>query len=168
MKDFDSALETSHDSIVILESRLVQIGSLVEYARKANKKVLIHFDLIQGLKSDEFGMEFLIRVVKPDGILSTRGNVINLAKKHKLLAIQRIFLLDSLALDHNLKLVEKIKPDCIEVLPGLMPTIIEQIGQQTTIPIIAGGLINSVGEVQAAMQAGAVAVSTSNKNLWSF
>ncbi|MFC4023826.1 glycerol-3-phosphate responsive antiterminator [Oceanobacillus longus] len=168
MKDFDKALETSHDSIVILESRLVQIKSLVEYARKANKKVLIHFDLIQGLKSDEFGMEFLIREVNPDGILSTRGNVINLAKKKKLLAIQRIFLLDSLALDHNLKLIEKIKPDCIEVLPGLMPTIIEQIGQQTTIPIIAGGLIKSEEEVEAAIQAGAVAVSTSNKNLWSF
>ncbi|WP_067727120.1 glycerol-3-phosphate responsive antiterminator [Oceanobacillus damuensis] len=168
MKDFDKALETSHDTIIILESRLVQIKSLVEYTRKANKKVLIHFDLIQGLKSDEFGVEFLIREVKPDGILSTRGNVINLAKKHKLLAIQRIFLLDSLALDHNLKLIEKIKPDCIEVLPGLMPTIIEQISQETSIPIIAGGLIKSDAELQAAMQAGAVAVSTSNKSLWKF
>ncbi|WP_010647550.1 glycerol-3-phosphate responsive antiterminator [Oceanobacillus massiliensis] len=166
MKDFDKALETPHEFIVILESRLVQLKSLVEYMRRANKKVLVHFDLIQGLKADEFGMEFLIREVKPDGILSTRGNVINLAKKQNLLAIQRVFLLDSIALDHNLKLIEKVKPDCIELLPGLMPAIIQQVYEQTNIPIIAGGLIRQQEDVSAAIEAGAIAVSTSNRELW--
>jgi glycerol uptake operon antiterminator len=166
MKDFDAALETDRKFIVILESRLVQLKSLVNYARRADKKVLIHFDLIQGLKADEYGMEFLIREVKPDGILSTRGNVINLARKHNLLAIQRVFLLDSLALDHNLELIKKIKPNCIEVLPGLLPDIIKQISEQTSIPIIAGGLIRREEEVKAALNAGAIAVSTSNTRLW--
>lgn len=166
MKDFDTALERDHKFIVILESRLVQLKSLVDYARRTDKRVLIHFDLIQGLKADEYGMEFLIREVKPDGILSTRGNVINLAKKHNLLAIQRVFLLDSLALDHNLELIKKIRPNCIEVLPGLMPVIIKQISEQTNIPVIAGGLIRSEEQVKAALDAGAVAVSTSNTSLW--
>lgn len=168
MKDFEKGLITEHPFIVILESRLSQLKSLVEYAKRTNKKVLIHFDLIQGLKADEYGMEFLIREVKPDGILSTRGNVINLAKKNQLLAIQRIFLLDSQALENNLKLVEKFKPDCIELLPGLIPTIIKQVYEQTNIPIIAGGLIREAEEVTAALEAGAVAVSTSNRDLWTF
>ncbi|WP_249871290.1 glycerol-3-phosphate responsive antiterminator [Oceanobacillus saliphilus] len=168
MKNFEKALDTSHAFIVILESRLVQLKSLVEYSRRSNKLVLIHFDLIQGLKSDEFGMEFLIREIKPDGILSTRGNIIQLAKKHNLLAIQRIFLLDSHALTHNLKLVEKFKPDCIEVLPGLMPTVIQQVLKETNIPIIAGGLLSKEEDVKAAFDAGAIAVSTSKTELWSF
>ncbi|WP_461178506.1 glycerol-3-phosphate responsive antiterminator [Virgibacillus ainsalahensis] len=166
MKDFDKALKTSHESIVLLESRLSQLKSMVDYAKRANKKVFIHVDLIQGLKADEYGMEFLIREVKPDGILSTRGNVIGLAKKHQLLAIQRMFLLDSTALDHNLKLIERVQPDCIEVLPGLMPSIIEYIYKKTNIPVIAGGLIRKEEDVTAALHAGALAVSTSQTELW--
>jgi len=168
MKDFEKALTTTHESIVFLETRLTQLKSIVAYTKRANKKALIHFDLIQGLKADEYGMEFLIREVKPDGILSTRGNVIGLAKKHKVLAIQRMFLLDSLALEHNLKLIERSQPDCIEVLPGLIPGMIEQIKDQTSIPVIAGGLVTTEQEVQVACDAGAVAVSTSNKALWSY
>ncbi|MFS0750829.1 glycerol-3-phosphate responsive antiterminator [Oceanobacillus sp. 1P07AA] len=166
MKDFDKALETDHEYIVILESRLVQLKSLIEYSHRNGKKVLVHFDLIQGLKADEYGMEFLNREMKPDGVLSTRGNVIALAKKYKLLAIQRIFLLDSLALDQNMKLVRKFQPHCIELLPGLIPNIIQQVGTQTKIPIIAGGLIRKNEEVNNALEAGAIAVSTSNTTLW--
>ncbi|HLS60975.1 MAG TPA: glycerol-3-phosphate responsive antiterminator [Virgibacillus sp.] len=166
MKDFEKGIVTSHKWVVFLETRLSQIKSLVEYSRRENKKVLIHFDLIQGLKSDEYGMEFLIREVNPDGILSTRGNIIGLAKKNNVLAIQRMFLLDSVALEQNLKLSERFRPDCIEVLPGVMPHVIEDIYQRTNIPIIAGGLINKQEEVDAALEAGAIAVSTSNIDLW--
>jgi len=166
MKDFEKGLETSSDWIVFLESRLSQLKSLVEYSRRANKKVLIHFDLIQGLKADEYGMEYLVHEIKPDGILSTRGNIIKLAKKHKLLAIQRMFLLDSVALEQNLKLSEQYQPDCIELLPGLMPEVIQRIHENTKIPVIAGGLITTTQEVMSALNAGAIAISTSNQELW--
>ncbi|WP_099159908.1 glycerol-3-phosphate responsive antiterminator [Virgibacillus ndiopensis] len=168
MKDFDKALETTHDSIVFLETRLAQLKSLVEYTKRAKKLALVHFDLIHGLKADEYGMEFMLREIKPDGILSTRGNVINLAKKHKLLAIQRIFLLDSLALEHNLKSIERYQPDCIEVLPGLIPDLITHIYEKTGIPVIAGGLVKSKDEINSALNSGARAVSTSNSALWHY
>lgn len=168
MKDFERALETTHESIVFLETRLAQLKSLVDYAKRANKKTLVHFDLIQGLKADDYGMEFLIREVKPDGILSTRGNVITLAKKHHLLAIQRMFLLDSLALEHNLKLIKRTQPDCVEVLPGLIPDMIRQIKEQANTPVIAGGLVTREDQVTDALNAGAAAVSTSNTSLWHF
>ncbi|MDY0395949.1 glycerol-3-phosphate responsive antiterminator [Virgibacillus halophilus] len=166
MKDFEDALQTKQETIVLLETRISQLKSLVTYARRTAKTVLLHVDLIQGLKTDEYAMEFLIREVKPDGILSTRGNVINLAKKHGLLTIQRIFLLDSLALEHNVSLAKKLKPDCVEVLPGLIPSMIEHIHDQTGLPVIAGGLIKSAEHIDMALNAGAVAVSTSDKHLW--
>ncbi|WP_100010466.1 glycerol-3-phosphate responsive antiterminator [Lentibacillus sediminis] len=166
MKDFDKALEADQEMIVLLETRLTQLKSMVAYLKRAGKKALIHVDLIQGLKADEYGLEYLLREVKPDGILSTRGNVIKLAKKQKLLAIQRMFLLDSAALEQNVKLIERIQPDCVEVLPGLMPRVIRQIHDETGLPIIAGGLIRTEEEAHAALNAGAVAVSTSKRELW--
>ncbi|WP_082918096.1 glycerol-3-phosphate responsive antiterminator [Oceanobacillus sp. Castelsardo] len=166
MKEFELALETPYDTVVFLETRISQLKSMIRYAKQENKNVLVHFDLIHGLKSDDYGMEFLVHEMKPDGILSTRGNVVTLAKKHKLLAIQRMFLLDSIALENNLKLIDRIKPDCVEVLPGIMPTIIKQVYEKTNLPIIAGGLITNTDDVNNAFDAGAIAVSTSRKNLW--
>lgn len=166
MKDFEKALESKHNTVVFLETRLAQLKSLVKYTKRADKNVLLHFDLIQGLKADEYGMEFLIREIKPDGIISTRGNIIKLAKKHDLLAIQRMFLIDSMAVQNNINLVDRLQPDCIELLPGLIPDIMQQIHNQTKIPVIAGGLVRSSQDVSMALDAGAVAVSTSNPQLW--
>jgi len=47
-----------------------------------------------------------------------------------------------------------------------MPHVIQDIYQQTNIPIIAGGLIKQQTEVDLALEAGAIAVSTSNTDLW--
>lgn len=165
LKDFEKALRSQHDWIAILEVRLGQIQALVEYARKANKKVMVHIDLILGLKADEYGVEFLVNHIKPDGVISTRSSVVTLAKKKKMLAIQRIFLLDSLSLEHHI-LSGRFRPDFIELLPGKLPEIIKEIQHQTTIPIIAGGLISTKEDIEAALAAGAVAVSTSAVELW--
>lgn len=166
LKDFEKALETSSKWVIILESRLTQIASLVEYARRAHKRVLIHFDLIKGLKSDEYGLEFIIRSVKPDGIISTRGTIIEMAKKNDLLTIQRVFLLDSLALEQNIKQIQRFQPDYIEMLPGLMPSVIKNIKEKTRIPIILGGLVTTEDEINLALESGAVGVSTSHTELW--
>lgn len=166
MKDFEQALHSNHDTIIFLESRLSQLKSIVNYSKKANKRILLHFDLIQGLKADDYGMEYVIHEIKPDGILSTRGNVITVAKKHKLLAIQRLFMLDNTALAQNIKLIKKFQPDCVEVMPGLIPSMISYVYNETKRPIIAGGLITEQAHITAAMEAGAHAVSTSEKQLW--
>jgi glycerol uptake operon antiterminator len=166
MKDFEKGLRTSSDWIIILESRLAQIRSLVDYCKRENKQVLVHFDLIKGLRSDEYGLEFIIHEVKPDGIISTRGNVIEIAKKHDLLTVQRVFLLDSLALEQNIRQIERFQPDYIEMLPGLMPSVIKKIKENTDIPIILGGLVTERHDIDLAFNSGAVAVSTSQTDLW--
>lgn len=166
MKDFEKLLKSESRYIILLETRLSQVINLVKYAREAQKKILIHVDLIQGLKADLYGMEFLIHEAKVNGIISTRSNIISIAKKNKLLAIQRLFALDSHALDNNLELIRKTKPDYIEVLPGLMPKILKEVNQATGIPVIAGGLIRDEEDVHQALEGGAVAVTTSRSELW--
>ncbi len=166
MKDFENALASNHENIIFLESRLSQVKSLVNYSKQQNKKVFMHVDLIQGLKVDDYGLEYLINDIKVDGIISTRGNVIATAKKHKIVGIQRLFAIDSHAINHNVKICKSIQPDYIEVLPGVIPNILKEIHEETGIPVIAGGLIRSKEDVTNALNGGASAVTTSNKELW--
>lgn len=83
-----------------------------------------------------------------------------------MLAIQRLFLLDTIALEKSYSMLERTRPDFVEVLPGIIPRMVTEVFERTGIPIIAGGLIRTVDDVEQAMDAGAVAVTTSNIELW--
>ncbi|SER49738.1 glycerol uptake operon antiterminator [Gracilibacillus ureilyticus] len=166
MKDFEEIVKSEHNLFILLETRIAQLNQMVRYAKKYGKTVFVHADLINGLKVDQYGMEYLIRQVKVDGIISTRNNVVSLAKKHKIVAIQRLFALDSLAVQNNIKMIKQSKPDYIEVLPGIIPEVIEEVSRETETPVIAGGLIKTKKQIQEAFDSGAVAITTSSKVLW--
>lgn len=165
MKNLEELLESNYNYIVLLNSHVGQLKSLVNLAKSKKKKLLLHADLVQGLRNDEYAAQFLCQDIKPAGLISTRKSVVITAKKHGLIAVQRLFLLDSIALESSYKLLEITKPDFIEVLPGVMPHIIKEVYEKTKIPIIAGGLIREKQEVMDALAAGAIAVTTSRKDL---
>ncbi|MDV2687136.1 glycerol-3-phosphate responsive antiterminator, partial [Alkalihalophilus lindianensis] len=87
------------------------------------------------------------------------------AKEEKLMAIQRIFLIDKSAVEKGIEMSRNCKPDAIEVLPGLMPSIIDQLTRQVDLPIIAGGLISSKKEILQGLRAGALAISAGDSSL---
>ncbi len=75
-------------------------------------------------------------------------------------------MIDSMALENIYQQQYSIRPDFIEVLPGLMPQIIRQITRSLKIPVVAGGLISDKESVVAALKAGAISVSTTNQDVW--
>ena len=166
IKDLEKLLQSPYEYLVLLDSHIGQLQSLVDLAGRHGKKLLLHIDLVEGLKNDEYAAEFVCQRIKPAGLISTRANVIKKTKQNGLIAIQRLFLLDSGALEKSYALLERTKPDYIEVLPGVMPHIIREVHEATGIPIFAGGLIRTVEEVESAMAAGATAVTTSRAELW--
>ncbi len=166
MKNFESAMKSDSHYVILLDSHVSQLRGISDYIKKTRKKLIIHVDLIQGLKNDEYATQFLIQEIKPIGLISTRAEVIITAKKKGLLTIQRLFLLDSNALEKNYRYIEKTKPDYIEVIPGVIPHMITEVFEKTGIPILAGGLIRTEIEIKKALKAGAVAITTSNSDLW--
>jgi glycerol uptake operon antiterminator len=166
IKYFEKLMKTDFEYIILLNSHVAQLQSLMQLAHRYKKKVLLHADLVQGLKSDEYGTEYLCQVIKPAGIISTRTPVVSMAKKRSLIAVQRIFLLDTHALNTSYRLLNSFQPDYIEVLPGVIPHIIKEVAEQIQIPILAGGLIRTMKEAEDALNAGAVAITTSTKELW--
>lgn len=166
LKDVEAVVQSSLSYMVLLGGHIGQLQSTVNLAKQHEKKVFLHADLIDGLKNDEYAADFLCQTIAPTGIISTRANVVMRTKQKGLIAIQRMFLLDSDALERSYRLLEKTQPDFLEVLPGIMPEIITEVKQQTGIPIIAGGLIRTATHVEQALQAGATAITTSRKELW--
>lgn len=166
LRHFEKMLGSKYKWIVLLEVHLSNLKNLIDIATECNKKVLVHADLIQGLKGDDYGAEFLCHVMKPAGIISTRTNMIVKAKAKGLVAIQRTFLLDTIALEKSYSLIEKTIPDFIEVLPGIIPEMIDEVRERTGIPIISGGLIRTPEQVETALTAGSIAVTTSNPEIW--
>lgn len=80
--------------------------------------------------------------------------------------IFRIFVLDSRAYQSIEKQKRQIKADFIEILPGVMPKIIQKINKLSSQAVIAGGLINDREDVIDALDAGAISVSTTNQEIW--
>lgn len=151
--------------VFVLYGEIVTIADIVERLKAAGKFVVVHLDLIGGLAVREEAVKFVKSYTKADGIISTKPDMIKCAKELGLCTVFRIFVIDSKALGsmshHGIDFV-----DLVEVLPGIMPRIIRQIAQKTSVPIIAGGLISEKGDVIQALDAGAVAISTTNQSVW--
>ncbi len=152
--------------VVMLQVHLAQLMYVTNMAHTHHKKLILHADLIQGMRSDEHGAQYLCQEIKPDGIISTHAQVLEMAKKRDVLTVQRVFLLDSQSLETSLRVINSVRPDYIELLPGVIPELIKEVYEATRIPIFAGGFIRTLDQVRQAHDAGAVAITTSNKELW--
>lgn len=165
-RELERLLKSDAAWLVLLGGRLGLLQPMVKLAADHGKRVLLHADLIDGLKNDEYAAEFLCQQIRPAGLISTRAAVIRKAKQNGVLAIQRLFLIDSGAIDTSVEVAKQAHPDLIEVLPGLLPQWIREVRERTGVPVIAGGLIRTREEVAAALEAGAAAVTTSRPELW--
>ena len=162
----DAAIESPCKTLFLLTGNVFNLQSSIEKVHKANKKVHVDIDFMEGFGRDAVFIEYLHQILKPDGIISTKSNLIKKAKSMNLFAVQRIFVFDSMSLASGIDSVLKIKPDAVEILPGIMPRIIKEVREKTKLPIISGGLISDKDDVEAALNAGAIGITTTNTAIW--
>ncbi len=150
----------------LLSGNIMEIHNRVSFLKDSGKKVFVHVDLIDGLAKDTAAIDYMQNHIKPDGIISTRSNLLRHGKEIGLLTVQRIFMIDSLSFESGIKMVESYKPDFVEVMPGIIPKAISEFKNKISSPVIAGGMITEKEDVIQALKAGAIAVSTSKRELW--
>ena len=154
--------------LFVLGGTIFDLPSLVEQAESFEKLVFVDIDLIKGVGKDASGIRYLARESHVHGIITTKSNLIKSAQKEGLISIQRIFVLDSESLSGGLNVVDKSRPEAIEVLPGLiLPKIMDRIRARTSVPVIAGGLITKLQEIEEILSSGAIGISTTNAKLFS-
>lgn len=162
----DAALKSDVAVLFLLYGDILTIGQTVAKVHSADKRAFVHLDLIDGLSAREVSADFIARHTEADGVISTKAPLTRRARELGLVAVQRVFLLDSMALKNVERHFSQASADLVEVLPGLMPKIIRHLCQSTGKPIIAGGLISDKEDVTGALGAGAVGVSSTNPAVW--
>lgn len=161
---WDAALQSPAQVIFYLSANLITIKERISSAHLHGKHVMVHIDLAEGIGKDKVGIQFL-KQCGTDGILSTRANLIRLAKEQDMVAIQRFFLLDSKGMESIDEMLKTSNPHLMELMPGVIDKAIARF-QKGSIPVIAGGLIETKHEVTNALGNGATAVSTGKNELW--
>ena len=165
-EEFLRAVKAEPKIIFDLDPDLMNISAKVKKAHESDKLLFVHVDLAKGLGKDESGIRFLKRV-GVDGVISTKVNMIKMAREQGLHTVQRFFIVDSHSVSTTVETVKSSKPEMIEIMPGTLGKVIERVGKSIDVPIIAGGLIEFEEEVADVFEMGAAAVSTGRQSLWS-
>ncbi len=163
-KSFSEAVSSPANVIFLLGGSILNIEDRIKTAHNAGKILFLHIDLTDGIGKDRTGIEYLANLGL-DGIISTRINLIKAAADFGLYTVQRFFLLDSQGVDSISDMMTASSPDIAELMPGVIGKAIEKFSEGS-IPVIAGGLIETKQEVTNALNLGAFAVSTGKKELW--
>ncbi|WP_423919302.1 glycerol-3-phosphate responsive antiterminator [Frigoribacterium sp. 2-23] len=162
-----AVLRSDRLTVFVLFGDVLTIESIVGRLVAAGKTVFVNVDLLDGFASREVVVRFVREKTEARGVLSSKAPLVKAARALGLIAIHRFFLIDSLSYRNLPKQVQASQADAVEILPGCMPRVISWLRDDVDLPIIAGGLVCDKDDVMAALGAGAVAVASSNVDVWS-
>lgn len=162
----ERAIASPAQVVFVLGGDPFTLPEMVSRIHTADKLAFIHLDLVEGISRDAAGVQWLSRMVRPTGVLSTRSALIKAAAEEGLRTVLRMFMVDASSMETGERLVKGCAPDLVELMPGLVTRAITLLRQRIEPPVIAGGMLELERDVQAALEAGALAASTSNEKLW--
>lgn len=162
----EEAIKSNVKIVFVLYGNIIDVADICHKLKAADKTVFVHIDMIDGLKGDSKGIEFIKKEAGPFGIITTKTSNVRCAMNYGLCTIQRVFIIDSQSLQTGINNIHTVMPHAVEVLPGVASKIISIMQRDVKVPIIAGGLISSKKDVIESLKAGAIAVSTSSEVLW--
>ncbi len=164
-REFEKFLELPLEYCVLIDFHIGLLQPLIAQAHTKGKKALLHMDLLHGLANDEAGCEYICQYLQADGVISTRPKVVQRAMEKGRLGVLRLFLIDTKSLSKGIRLCQECKPDFVEVLPAIAPTILPRIKAETGQRIMSGGLLSTIEEIEACFAYGAEAVTVSDRKL---
>ncbi len=165
-QSLERALSLSVPTIFLINTDIFSAKALVDTAKKSGSRVFLHMDLIDGLAASTRALDYVQTSMSPSGIISTRSALVKYARDQGIFAIQRFFMVDNASYDNAVRTAAKVHPSMIELMPGIIPSVIRRFTEEVNIPVIAGGLLTDRRQVIEALSSGAIGVSTGSEALW--
>lgn len=166
--DLDKALASPVSTIFMMGGGIGEVCDITRRVHDAGKYIVFHMELVKGLGRDKEAAEFLATEAQPDGVVSTKPHLLSLVRKLGLITVLQVFMIDTRAYMTGIKNIKSTQPDAVEVMPGLMPSIIQNLDAQFDIPIYTAGLIKRPEEVEIMLDAGADGLAISEQSLWGY
>ena len=153
--------------IYLLTGDPENIESMIQKITAAGKVPIVNLDLLNGFSRDKYAVNYLKRV-GAGGIISTHLDPLRHALAIGLYGIQRTFLLDSGAMDTISNQLRNTPVHALEILPALVaPKMLDRVRAiNADLPVVGGGLISNMKEVESLLGQGLSAVSTSHPEMW--
>lgn len=166
VEDQNIALGSRVALIFLLKGDAFTLGEFIEHAHQKKKGIGVHIDLIGGIGKDRAGIQYL-RQQGVDAIITSRSHLIAAGKAEGLITIQRLLLLERSSMEAGIKTIVRSQPDIVEVLPGIIfPDMVGRLRQHLSLPLITGGFIRTVADVERVRAAGALLCSSTTQELW--
>jgi glycerol uptake operon antiterminator len=163
----EQAIASRSKLIYLLTGDPDNVETMIRKIVAAEKIPLVNLDLLNGFSRDKYAVNYLKRV-GAQGIISTHLDPLRHALAIGLYGIQRTFLLDSGAMDTISNQLRNTPVHALEILPALVaPKMLARVRAiSTDLPVVGGGLIETMKEVEELLKQGLSAVSTSNPVMW--
>lgn len=165
-EQIEAAAASKVKRVILMTGDIVRLSEIRKRLHDAGKEVFVHLEMVQGLGRDSSAVHYLAETFGIDGIVTTKSNAIAAARQAGIRSIQRIFAIDSAAIETAVKMIGQVMPDEVELMPGLMPRVIRDLKARLNRPLIVGGLIRSEEEVRIALDSGADHVSIGDQRFW--
>lgn len=163
----EEAIAARGKIVYLLTGDLDNSEAMIQRILAAGKLPIVNLDLLNGFSRDKYAVNCLKRM-GARGIISTHLDPLRHALSIGLYGVQRTFLLDSGAMDTITNQLKNTLVSALEILPALVaPKMLPRVrALSLDLPVVGGGLIQTMKEVEDLLAQGLSAVSTSNPQMW--
>ena len=143
-KDFSTARVRMWIWYFCLHSNIMTVNQCVKEIHSAGKKAFIHVDFAEGIGKDRSGLEFLAKQ-GVDGILTTRTNIVKMAKDFDLITVRRFFYGRFPFRGNLCRVHQNFQAGHYRNYAGDYYQKIREFSEKVDMPIIAGGIVETDG-----------------------
>ncbi len=163
----ESAIKCRSKVVMTIYGDVLSIVGIIRKLQRSGKIVFVNIDLIHGFAPKNPVIDFLEKFTKDIIIVSQKAILLKYAKDKGFTTVHRFFIVDSHAYRGIGKQVKISKADFINIAPAWSQAVGWAI-EQYDVKVIASGMVTTQATVDDNLKAGAVAVCTTNKEVWAF
>lgn len=162
--DFELAAQNESQVVFTLFGSISNISNTIHRLKQLKQLVFVNIDMVDGFSPRNSVIDFL-KTTELDGIISSKPNILRYAKEEGFFTIHRFFILDSSSWRNIDRQLEISQADIINITPG-WTKVIEWTAERFSTPIISSGLVCDKEIVIENLNAGALAICTTNHDVW--
>ena len=163
--DVELVLKNEAKIVFTLYGDIADIANIIKRLKDGGKTVFVNIDMVDGFSGRNAVLKFMRQNTLADGVISAKASMLRYAKELGFYTVHRFFILDSSAYRSIGKQMEISKADFINVVPG-WTKVVEWTVEEHKKPVISAGLVCDKKIVIDNLNAGAIAICSTNHNVW--